>query len=124
MLIFGLFFFLASFVGGGSGPNRRSLLYDINYPEHRGTTGALFYFSDQMGSALGLFLGSLLLSQVNYLSAFVIVALFYLIAAFCWTPAILYANGESKAMRNEMQFRARQLRKELALHQEISSNLK
>ncbi|MHA2272259.1 MAG: MFS transporter [Candidatus Hodarchaeales archaeon] len=123
LLLFGLFFFLASFVGGGSGPNRRSLLYDINYPEHRGTTGALFYFSDQIGSAFGLFLGSLLLSQVNYLSAFTIVALFYLVAALFWTPAVLYANGESKAMRNEMQLRARQLRTKLASRKEISYNL-
>ncbi|MFW9914098.1 MAG: MFS transporter, partial [Candidatus Thorarchaeota archaeon] len=112
LLIFGFFFFVASFVGGGSGPNRRSLLYDINYPEHRGTTGALFYFSDQIGSVLGLTLGSLLLLRVNYLFAFAIVALFYLMAALCWTPAILYANGESKAMRNEMQLRAHQLRSE------------
>lgn len=107
LILFGLLFFLASFIGGGSGPNRRSLSYDINFPEHRGSIGAIFHFTDQIGAAFGLLIGSLLLAHYSYLSVFALVSLFYFIAALIWTPAIIFADNESASLRNEMCARAR-----------------
>ncbi|MFX0117556.1 MAG: MFS transporter, partial [Candidatus Hodarchaeota archaeon] len=109
-ILFGIFFFLASFVGGGSGPNRRSLLWDVNSPEHRGSTGAIFHFTDQMGAAIGLFFGSLLLSQADYLLVFALVSLFYFVAATLWMPAIKSANEDSDSLRKEMRLRANSIR--------------
>ncbi|MFQ5978890.1 MAG: MFS transporter [Candidatus Heimdallarchaeota archaeon] len=108
LILFGLLFFMASFIGGGSGPNRRSLLYDINRPEHRGSTGAIFNFTDQIGSAFGLLVGSLLLTYSSYLFVFTFVSLFYFIAALLWTPAIFFADNDSEILRNEMRARARE----------------
>jgi len=35
-VLFSLFFWLGSFIGAASGPNRTSLLFDVSLPEHRG----------------------------------------------------------------------------------------
>jgi len=110
LILFGLIFFLASFVGGGSGPNRRSLLYDVNLPEHRGSTGAFFYFTDLLGSVIGLFFGTLLLTQLDYLPVFSFFLLFYFLAAAFWAPAINFANKDSEVLRQEIYSRAEELR--------------
>ena len=78
----------------------------MNPPEQRGSTGAFFHFTDQLGSATGLLLGSLLLAEFDYLLVFSFFMIFYFVAALFWAPSIKTATKESDDLREKMHLRA------------------
>ncbi|MFX1250526.1 MAG: MFS transporter [Promethearchaeota archaeon] len=106
LVIFGLLFFSGTLTGGAAGPNRRALLYDVNLPEHRGTTGAMFTITDQLGSAVALIGASLLLPLSGYIWLFLITSLFYMISALVCIPVIYHVEIDSQTLREVIQKRA------------------
>ncbi|MHA2365282.1 MAG: MFS transporter, partial [Candidatus Hodarchaeales archaeon] len=83
-IAFGILFFIAAFVGGGSGPNRRSVTYDVNEPEFRGQASSLFSIGDQIGASIGLLLANSLIIYYGYDKTFIILSFGYIIAGLCW----------------------------------------
>lgn len=106
-IFFMITFFVGTFLGGASGPNRRSLSFDINEPEVRGTISSIFTFSDQIGAAIGLFIASFLIPNMGYREVFITLIIFgYGLAMLFWIPSIFYVNQDSKNLRMKMRKRA------------------
>lgn len=98
-IIFGVLFFIATFIGGGSGPNRRSITYDINEPELRGQASSLFSISDSFGASIGLLIGNILIIQGGYNNAFIILSFGYLLAGIFWLFALKSIRKDEKGLR-------------------------
>ncbi|MHA1984572.1 MAG: MFS transporter [Candidatus Hodarchaeales archaeon] len=104
---FMMIFFVGTLMGGASGPNRRSLSFDINEPEVRGSISSLFTFSDQIGASIGIFIASILIPILGYSEVFIILVLFgYGIAMILWIPSIFSVEKDSKNLRTSMKDRA------------------
>ncbi len=93
-ILFASFFWIGSLIGGASGPNRTSLLYEISLPEHRGTLGSLFSLTDQLGVVFGIILSTILIQFSGFRTAFVFSVSFYLVASALWAMSTLYINEE------------------------------
>lgn len=93
-ILFASFFWFGSLIGGASGPNRTSLLYEISLPEHRGTLGSLFSLTDQLGVVFGIILSTILIQFSGFRTAFVFSVSFYLVAALVWAMSTLYIKEE------------------------------
>ncbi|MFW9778632.1 MAG: MFS transporter [Candidatus Heimdallarchaeota archaeon] len=106
--LFSVFFWLGSFIGGGSGPNRTSLMFEVSLPEHRGSLGALFSITDQIGAIVGIIVGTLLLTVTTYSIVFTVSLGFYGVAALAWALCIPMIHGESAQIRTILQERAQQ----------------
>ncbi|OLS19400.1 MAG: Bacillibactin exporter [Candidatus Heimdallarchaeota archaeon LC_3] len=112
-LIFMSFFFLGTLLGGASGPNRRSLSFDINEPEARGSISSIFTFADQIGASIGLFIASFLIPTLGYPQTFIaIVVIGYGLAMVLWIPSIFYVENDAKILRKILKDRAEQLKNE------------
>lgn len=109
-LIFGIVFFIAALVGGGSGPNRRSIAFDINEPELRGQAASLFAFGDQIGASIGLFVGNSLIIIIGYSSTFILLSLSYLLAAIFWLMCLRTIRSDQDELRKHMQFNIKNLK--------------
>lgn len=107
-LLFSIFFWLGSFIGGGSGPNRTSLMFEVSLPEHRGSLGALFSITDQIGAIIGIIVGTLWLSVTTYSIVFIVSLGFYGVAALAWALCIPKIDRESLQIRRILQERAQQ----------------
>jgi len=105
-IIFGCVFFVAAFIGGGSGPNRRSLAYDINEPELRGKISSLFSIGDQIGASFGLFIGNILIVLNGYVFAFVILSICYILAGIIWFLGVWTVRKDQQQLRSIMEKRA------------------
>ncbi len=106
-ILFSLLFWIGSFVGAASGPNRTALLYDISLPEHRGTLGALFSVTDQIGIIVGIILSTLSIDFLGYSMAFTLSLGFYFIAALVWAFSIISINNEKLKIQKIMNNRAK-----------------
>ncbi|MCK4848639.1 MAG: MFS transporter [Candidatus Heimdallarchaeota archaeon] len=96
-IVFSLFFWIGSFLGAASGPNRTSLLFDISLPESRGTLGALYSLTDNLGAAFGVFISTLFLQAFEYDFVFITSLSFYILAALSWYRCVKYiANDQSR----------------------------
>jgi MFS family permease len=109
-LLFSSFFWLGSFIGGGSGPNRTSLLFEVSLPEHRGSLGALFSITDQIGAILGISLGTLWLSVVPYYVVFTVSLGFYGLAALAWALCTPKIQIEALQIKKTLQERAQEVK--------------
>lgn len=106
-LIFMSFFFLGTLLGGASGPNRRSLSFDINEPEARGSVSSIFTFTDQIGASIGLFIASFLIPAFGYSQTFItIVIIGYGLAMILWLPSIFFVEKDAKNLRDIIKNRA------------------
>ncbi|MFX0050619.1 MAG: MFS transporter [Candidatus Hermodarchaeota archaeon] len=106
---FSLLFWIGSFIGGGSGPNRTSLLYDVSLPEHRGSLGALFSLTDHFGEIIGIVFSTLLLQHIGFREVFSLSLVFYLIAALAWSLSFPYIQEERLNIQNIMSSRASEM---------------
>ncbi len=109
---FSFFFWIGSFIGGGSGPNRTSILFEVTLPEHRGTVGSLFSFVDQIGISIGLFLSTLWIPYFGYRVMFVFGLIFYLFAAFSWFITIIPLGKDKEKMNKVLESRKAEIQDE------------
>lgn len=105
-LIFSILFWTGSFIGAASGPNRTSLLFDVSLPEHRGTLGALFSITDQLGIVIGIVLSTISIYLIGFRMTFSLCVSFYFIAALVWALSISTVNSEKMEIHNLLTLRA------------------
>ena len=105
-ILFSCLFWVGSFLGAASGPNRTALLFDISVPETRGTLGALYSLTDQLGAAFGVFISTLFLQSFQYSFVFLASLFFYLLAALSWYRCIKYIPTDQKFIRKILSERA------------------
>lgn len=105
--LFSLLFWLGSFIGAASGPNRTSLLFDVSLPEHRGSLGAFFSITDQFGQVIGILLSIILLQSYGFSDVFTISLLFYLFAAISWTLSISHINNDNLKIQETLSQRVK-----------------
>ncbi|UCE12907.1 MAG: MFS transporter [Candidatus Heimdallarchaeota archaeon] len=110
-LMFSILFWIGSFIGSASGPNRTSLLFDVSLPEHRGTLGALFSITDQLGIIIGIVLSTFSINLIGFRMTFSLCLGFYFIAAFVWALSISSINTEKKEIHNLLTLRAKEVSK-------------
>ena len=103
--IFGILFFIGAFIGGGSGPNRNSIIFDVNEPELRGQTSSILAIGDQLGASAGLLLGNILIVAFSYTFAFAFLSLGYLIAGLFWIGAYKSIEMDEKDLRMNIEKR-------------------
>ncbi|MHA1975568.1 MAG: MFS transporter [Candidatus Hodarchaeales archaeon] len=108
-LAFAVLFWIGSFVGAASGPNRTSLLFNISLPEFRGTLGALYSLTDHLGAALGVFVSTFFLQLLNYSSVFNLSLFFYLLASLCWFRSITHISRDENEINEILQIRANEI---------------
>ncbi len=111
-VIFASLFWIGSFIGAASGPNRTSLLYDVSLPEHRGTLGSLFSLTDQLGVIFGIILSTILIGISGFKTAFSLSVIFYFIAALVWGLSILYVKEERIKVNKLLQQRKLSINKQ------------
>ncbi|MFX0171051.1 MAG: MFS transporter [Candidatus Hodarchaeota archaeon] len=111
---FSVLFWFGSFVGGGSGPNRTSLLFDVSLPEHRGSLGALFSLTDHFGEIIGIIFSTLLLLHFGFREVFSLSLIFYIAAAIAWGLSLPYIQRENLETQETMNSRAREI-----IHKEV-----
>ena len=104
-IMFGVLFFIGAFVGGGSGPNRNSILFDVNEPELRGQTSSILAIGDQIGASIGLLLGNIFIVAYGYASAFAFLSVGYFISGIFWYGAFLSINSDEKKLRAKIEDR-------------------
>lgn len=114
---FSLLFWLGSFVGGGSGPNRTSLLFDVSLPEHRGSLGALFSLTDHFGEIIGIIFSTLLLQHIGFREVFSLSLIFYLVAALSWGLSLPHIQRENLKIQEIMNSRVKEI-----THKEVVLN--
>ncbi|MHA2226333.1 MAG: MFS transporter [Candidatus Hodarchaeales archaeon] len=105
-IIFSLLFWIGSFIGAASGPNRTALLYDVSLPEHRGTLGALFSVMDQIGVVVGVILSTISITLLGYSEAFTLSVGFYIVAAVFWAFSIHSIDNEKLRVQKTIEIRA------------------
>ena len=106
---FALLFWIGSFVGAASGPNRTSLLFNISLPEFRGTLGSLYSLTDHLGAALGVFVSTFFLQFLDYSSVFNFSLVFYLLASLCWFKSTTYISKDEGEINATLQVRAKEI---------------
>ena len=104
-ILFCILFFIGAFIGGGSGPNRSSIMFDVNEPELRGQTSSILGIGDQIGASIGLLLGNILIIAYGYAIAFVLLSLGYLISGIFWFGAYLSIEKDEETLRSKMNSR-------------------
>ncbi|MHA1331929.1 MAG: MFS transporter, partial [Candidatus Hodarchaeales archaeon] len=109
VILFGVLFWIGSFVGAASGPNRTALLFDLSLPEQRGSLGALFSLTDQFGEIIGLFLSTYLLQSFSYIEVFLLSLIFYIFAGGSWSLAILTVEKEYTKVTSLLDHRAEKI---------------
>ncbi|MHA1993138.1 MAG: MFS transporter [Candidatus Hodarchaeales archaeon] len=109
IVLFAILFWIGSFVGAASGPNRTSLLFNISLPEFRGTLGALYSLTDHLGAALGVFVSTFFLQYLNYYSVFNLSLLFYLLASACWFGSIKHISADESEINDTLLIRAEEI---------------
>lgn len=109
LLLFAIFFWIASFIGGASGPNRTALLFATTLPETRGTLGSLFSITDHIGEALGLFISTFLFITFSFKETFLVVTLIYAIAAVIWLGTVFYINPDSDEVQRILWDRTKKI---------------
>jgi len=109
--VFSILFWIGSFLGAASGPNRTSLLFDISLPESRGTLGALFSLTDHLGAAFGVFISTLFLQVLEYDFVFIISLSFYILAALSWYRCVKYISHDQLHLGKILSERARSIKK-------------
>ena len=109
---FMILFFIGAFIGGGSGPNRAALSYEVNTPEIRGSISSIFSFSDQLGASFGLFFASILFQSFGYgKTLFILVIFGYICASIIWLPAIWSVDYDAHKLRTTLKLRANEFSK-------------
>ncbi|MHA1542755.1 MAG: MFS transporter, partial [Candidatus Hodarchaeales archaeon] len=108
---FSILFWIGSFLGAASGPNRTSLLFDISLPESRGTLGALYSLTDHLGAAFGVFISTLFLQIFRYDFVFLTSLFFYLLAALSWYRCVKYISYDQGQITKTLTERARTIQK-------------
>ncbi|MHA1205990.1 MAG: MFS transporter [Candidatus Hodarchaeales archaeon] len=109
-VVFSILFWIGSFLGGASGPNRTSLLFDISLPESRGTLGSLFSLTDNLGAAFGVFISTLFLQAFEYDFVFITSLSFYILAALSWYRCMKYISHDQSHMEKILTERAQFIR--------------
>lgn len=105
-VLFGFLFWLGSFIGAASGPNRTTLLFDVSLPEHRGSLGAFFSITDHFGEVIGIVISTLLLQSFGFNDVFIMSLVFYLLAALAWAFSLPYINGDNLRIQETLNQRA------------------
>ena len=108
-IIFGLLFFMGSFVGAGSGPNRNSIIYDVNEPELRGQTASVLAIGDQFGGSVALLFGNILIIQYSYSFAFMVLTLGYIVSGFFWIGVYKNIVKDEESLRKTIEKRIKLL---------------
>ncbi len=98
-IIFGILFFVGAFIGGGSGPNRSSIMFDVNEPELRGQTSSILAMGDQIGASIGLLLGNIFIVAFGYAHAFAFLSIGYLISGIFWLGAYKSIEKDEEELR-------------------------
>jgi MFS family permease len=109
VMLFAILFWMGSFIGAASGPNRTSLLFNVSLPESRGTLGALYSLTDNLGAALGVFVSTFFLQYFNYYSVFNLSLVFYLLASVCWFGSIKYISVDEGEINDILNIRASEI---------------
>lgn len=104
-IIFGVLFFLGSFVGAGSGPNRNSIIYDVNEPELRGQTASVLAIGDQFGASVALLLGNILILEYGYSFAFLVLTFGYIVSGFFWIGVYKNIVKDEENLREKIEKR-------------------
>ena len=110
-IVFAILFWIGSFLGAASGPNRTSLLFDISLPESRGTLGALYSLTDHLGAAFGVFISTLFLQIFRYDFVFQTSLFFYILAALSWYRCVKYISYDQGQITKTLTERARTIQK-------------
>ncbi len=105
VIMFAGFFWIGSFIGAASGPNRTSLMFEVSFPEHRGSLGSLFSLTDQLGEVFGLVFSTYVLNLYSYIEVFIFSLVFYLIAAFIWSLTISKIDVDRSQIKIGMESR-------------------
>ena len=105
IIIFAAFFWIGSFIGAASGPNRTSLMFEVSFPEHRGSLGSLFSLTDQLGEVFGLVFSTYFLKLYSYVEVFTFSLVFYLIASLIWSLTITKLNADRLQIKIGMESR-------------------
>jgi MFS family permease len=108
-VVFGILFWLGSFVGAASGPNRTAILFNISLPETRGTIGAFYSLTDHLGAAFGLFISTMVLQVMDYNFVFSGSLIFYVLASLSWYRSISYIKTDQKRIDGVLDDRAQDL---------------
>ena len=108
-IIFGILFFIGSFVGAGSGPNRNSIVYDVNEPELRGQTSSILAIGDQFGASVALLIGNVLIIAYSYTFAFIVLTLGYVISGFFWIGVYKNIVRDEEDLRLKIEKRIKKL---------------
>ncbi len=103
---FSLLFWIGSFLGAASGPNRTTLLFDISLPESRGTLGSLYSLTDHLGAAFGVFISTLFLQAFEYDFVFLTSLIFYLLATLSWYRCVKYIPNDQAQITQILTKRA------------------
>jgi MFS family permease len=109
-IAFSFLFWIGSFLGAASGPNRTSLLFDISLPESRGTLGAFCSLTDHLGAAFGVFISTIFLQSFRYDFVFITSLLFYLLSALSWYRCVRYISQDQMQISDLMIERANSIR--------------
>ena len=110
-IVFSVLFWIGSFLGAASGPNRTSLLFDISLPESRGTLGAFYSLTDNLGAAFGVFISTLFLQSFKYDFVFITSLFFYILAALSWYRCVKYISHDQLLLEKIMTERAHSIGK-------------
>jgi len=106
LLLFGAFFFIGAFSGAGSSPNKTSILFDVNLPEHRSVIQSFYGISDQIGASVALVLGATFIPIIGYRITFFLAFVLYAVASVFWLLASKRYSKDSDSLRKIMGIRS------------------
>lgn len=85
VILFGLFMCVSSLVG----PITRNVIVDVNHSNNRATSLTVVRLFENIGSAIGLIIGGILVDiHGSFYAAVKYICIFWLICALIWTPLI------------------------------------
>ncbi|MFO8018163.1 MAG: MFS transporter [Promethearchaeia archaeon] len=115
-VLFLVLLFVAISISSGIHPIWQSAITEINLPEHRATSYQLGNFMDQVGIALGAFIGGHLIVSFEsggYTVAFIFAAIMGIIDIALWGLAFFTYEEDKKEVENILYERAEKLEKEV-----------
>jgi len=104
---------VAFFISSGTQPVWQSAISEINLPEHRATAYQLATFVDQLGVALGVFVGGYLIvwfAPNGYTVAFIFAAIAGMINIITWVLALKYYEDDKRYIDDVLTQRAKDLK--------------
>jgi len=88
-IIFFIFALIGSTLSAGPIANRNAVMFDVNLPEHKGTTASLFRLSEQTGKGITLLISFTLIQLLGSVYNMMIIAiLFWIPGGICWALSL------------------------------------